>query len=870
MQRNLKLLTIMASLIAVLSVSVLALPAAYAQQQPLSIESWPIIDAIPNPVGINQQVQIIAGDLMPYAHGYGWKIEVLITKPDGSKETISATTWATGLIAIKYTPTQVGTYKLQTHFPKQTMETYVWDAERGTIFPPGTIREEGYSEVLNLVVQSTPVPSYPAHPLPSEYWTRPVDAQLREWSTITGNWLYGTGPNMNVVAPNNEYAPETPHILWAKVLRGDIGALVGGGGGVGGGDYDSHGYKTGDAYEGEWVNPIIISGVLYCNKYWSAFTYDTEIYPYDPKVAVPPGVIAIDLHTGETLWESSEFRVDLGQIYYYDSENQHGAVAYLIDTSTTPGQWKFYEAATGKWIFTIKNVPAGYTYFGPNGELRRVNVDTQRCRMIVWDNTAIPELAGSKYGAGTKMWRPYGKVVDGSKGIIANVSIPAGLGAPGGTLIGTTNYAAYDGERVVGISWNYSRVTVWGLSLKPGQEGTLLFKQTWTPPAEWGKSMLVIQYAGQTNDWKNGVIALWCKEERKFYGFSTENGQFLWSTESEHYLDSMGWGPVEHSWYFAYGHLYSVGMGGILYCYDLTTGKTLWKYNVTDPYHESVWANGWWMWICFIADGKVYMGYGEHSPFNPTPRGGPFVCVDAMTGQEVWRADGMFMQSRWGGRAIIGDSIMATIDLYDSHIYAVGKGPSMVTVEAPSVGVPLGQSILIRGTVMDISPGTSDTAIKLRFPKGVPAVADESMTDWMRYVYKQFPLDPNAKINGVWVSFEAIDPQGNYVSIGGTTTDGRTGSFSIPWTPDKPGLWTLILTFPGSKSYYSSYATTTVLVEPAPPAAPTPATPEQVAEQVTPLQESIQALQPLVTALLVLVIIAIIIGIYNIYALRKK
>jgi len=73
----------------------------------------------------------------------------------------------------------------------------------------------------------------------------------------------------------------------------------------------------------------------------------------------------------------------------------------------------------------------------------------------------------------------------------------------------------------------------------------------------------------------------------------------------------------------------------------------------------------------------------------------------------------------------------------------------MMTVEAPTVGVPLGSTILIRGTVMDVSPGTKDPRIGLRFPKGVPAVADENMSYWMSYVYKQFPLDPTAKIDGV-------------------------------------------------------------------------------------------------------------------------
>ncbi|MEM0314315.1 MAG: PQQ-binding-like beta-propeller repeat protein, partial [Candidatus Bathyarchaeia archaeon] len=758
-----------------------------------------------------------------------------------------------------------GTYKVQTHIPEQTIPIPLLIMETFTLLPPGTIEEEGYSDVLELIVQAEPVPAYPGHALPSEYWVRPVDSQLREWSVIGGNWLYGTGPYRNVFAPNNDEAPETPHILWSKVLRGDIGALIGGGGGIGGGDYGAHGYKTGDAYEGEWNNPIIISGILYYNKYWGSMTYDTEIYPGG--YSYPPGVVAVDLHTGEVLWERDDIRVDFGMIYEYDSSNQHGAIAYIVDATTGPG-WKFYRAFTGRWEFTVENPPSsGHRYYGPNGEIMVLTVDTTNGRMTLWNLTRIPWLSGAKYGAGAEMWRPYEITVDGAGGYMWNVSIPKNLGTPGAFVFGLTPYAAYE-DRVVGISWNYSAVIVWGLSLKRGEEGRLLFRNVWTPPADWGNAGMVIHYGGQTNEWKEGVVALFAKEERRFYGFSTEDGRFLWRTEPEHYLNAYGWGPVEHSWYFAYGRLYSVGVSGVLYCYDLKTGKTLWTYEAIDPYNENLWNRAWWMWICFITDGKVYMGYAEHSPLDPKFRGGPFVCVDAITGEEIWRADGMFMQSRWGGRAIIGDSIMVTLDHYDSCLYAVGKGPSMVTVEAPSVGVPLGSSIVIRGTVMDVSPGTKDSRIALRFPKGVPAVADECMADWMRYVYKQFPLDPMAEIKGVWVSFEAIAPDGKYLSIGGTTTDGRTGAFSIPWKPDKPGLWTLILTFPGSKSYYSSYATTTVLVEPA-VEAPVAATPEQVAQQVSPLQETIQAMHPLITALLILVIIAIIISIYSIYEIRK-
>jgi len=42
---------------------------------------------------------------------------------------------------------------------------------------------------LTLVVQEEPIQFYPGFPLPTEYWTRPIDDQLREWAPVAGSWL---------------------------------------------------------------------------------------------------------------------------------------------------------------------------------------------------------------------------------------------------------------------------------------------------------------------------------------------------------------------------------------------------------------------------------------------------------------------------------------------------------------------------------------------------------------------------------------------------------------------------------------------------------------------------------------------------------
>jgi len=364
------------------------------------------------------------------------------------------------------------------------------------------------------------------------------------------------------------------------------------------------------------------------------------------------------------------------------------------------------------------------------------------------------------------------------------------------------------------------------LSLAPGTQGTLLFDKTWAAPAEWLAGSNTIQYGTCTNYVKDGVFTIWDKELTTHYGFSTETGSYLWQTDSENWLDAYGWGNAEHTWYAAYGYLYSTGISGELYAYDLKTGKTAWTYTMSDPYNEPVTGDNWWGWIDLIADGKIYFGTLEHSAEQPIPRGAPYICVNATTGEEIWRVNGMYRETRWGGNGIIADSIIATMDTYDQRVYAIGKGPTETTTTvSPKVSVE-GSSVQIEGMVTDISPGTTRPELTTRFPNGVPAVSDASMSTWMLYVYKQFsrPLDAT----GVKVTLSVIDANGNYRDIG-TTTSNSDGYFSFNWKPDITGQYSLYASFEGSKAYYPSHAVTSFNVD---PAAPTPAPTDAPAESV--------------------------------------
>ena len=181
-------------------------------------------------------------------------------------------------------------------------------------------------------------------------------------------------------------------------------------------------------------------------------------------------------------------------------------------------------------------------------------------------------------------------------------------------------------------------------------------------------------------------------------------------------------------------------------------------------------------------------------------------------------------------------------------------GPSATTVSAPTAIQTLGDKVQLQGSVTDQSPGTT----ALGYPAaGTPCIADAYMNLWMEYLYQQMPEPTNA--TGVPVTLTAVDPNGNIVNIGTTTSD-ITGNYVIAWTPPVPGTYTITATFLGTNSYYASSAEThlTVGTAPAVTAAPT-ATPTSVADMY---------FVPAIAGLFVLIIVVAIV--LALLMLRKR
>ncbi len=816
-------------------------------------KTFAFVSATPNPVGVTQETLIHLG-ISEATNGTYWKwkgLTVTVIDPDNETTTLGPfdtdSTGGTGTILV---PDKVGTYKLQTHFPEQKMVP-------GMSFMPNT-PETTYaasdSPWFNLVVQQEPIPYFPAFPLPTEYWNRPINAQFYEWAPLTGQWLLPAGsytmPPIDKYHAGNQGAPETAHILWTTPYAE---------GGMAGGEQGEMGYEMGDAYVGKFLGTVVINGVMYYNGFQST-----------GGSAVEQTVHAVNLKTGEELWTKNwgNERLMLGQVYNFQGFNYYGCFAYLWTQSATNTvenpithqqttvsyNWTAYDALTGRKVYSLYDVPLAnpnFNYFGPRGEIIRYNVNTAGGYMTMWNSsraTNPQDSSGSTVSDGS--WDVPGSNFNASRGMQWNVTIHDSQNRVVRDLLGSVCHAAVE-DCVLGSqssafpSYSGAKIDSWAISTKNSNAGLVVFNQNWTVPSDLTEATWVWSDVS----FEDRVFIMSCKESLKFYGFDLNNGNYKWTTEPELYLQYYDkWYGPSHG----YGMFFSERMSGQTIAYNISTGVRVWNYNASDPYSEILWSENFPTEMHFYTDGKMYLSYGEHSP-NLSSRGAFMACLNITTGEEIWRIS--WFSNWWGGHNVIGDSIMAGLNAgYDNRLYAFGKGPSEITVDAaPST---LGNKVMVEGFVTDLAPGATTYDVAARFPHGVPAVSDESMTEWMQYVWMQYPRPTNT--TGVPVTIYVVDPNNNYYQVGTAVSDAN-GHFSCSFKPEVSGDYKVVASFAGSKAFWGSQAVTAIAVDdPAPTATTAPVAGPTVVEQY------------FVPAVIAIIIAIALVGLVIILVLRKR
>ena len=868
--KNKPIAILFAFLLAILlTTSTFFVPTTSAHTPIWTIDSYAYLQAGPNPVGVGQPVLIImwVDGPMPGAtvdndirrHDY----TLIVTAPDGSKQTFN---WPdisdpTSVQFISYTPDQVGTYTMAFSYPGQT---YTWDASSsqrtwtGDIFTPA-------NATFELTVQQEPIPApKDSYPLPTEYWTRPIEGQNTDWYSISSNWLGepfilsgasvggGTaGLYIARVQPDG-IAPNSAHIMWSRPLQD--------GGVVGGNDTTIPGemYYTGGSYQTRWSNAIIMYGRLY---------YEL---PYGNSGG-GGGWICVDLQTGEEIWYNPDIGKSgsglsdpsFGLLPSLDTPNQHGILPNgLLFTSNFANS---YDPTTGlPTSMEVTGVPRTDTNLaavpGPNGEVIRYSIVNKGTttnpdwRLLQWNSS---KSIGTAAGTGAGGW--YSGTIDASTPDNFDYNISITLPNSGSwrvdrasldniMLLVQGSFGGHPTATFGSVSLDGANVTA--ISLNPNSRGHVLWTKHFDPAP--GNAT-----RGLANwDPERGVFILYDKEPRTISGYSLTNGEKIWGPTE----------PMNDYTYFrnypavAYGKIYVTGYGGILYTYDITSGDLLWTYGNGGP-GNSTYAGletsyGTYPYdLDVIADGKLFLGSTEHSPNSPFYKDVRYRVINATDGTEIWTLMGWAtgMDATYDR---VADGFFVFLNTYDMQVYSVGKGPSQMTVSVTNDVIPSGSSVMIKGTITDIAAGTTQKEQAARFPNGVPAVSDASMTPWMEYVYMQKPRPTDTV--GVPIVISVVDSNGNYREIG--TAISEDGFFSLNWKPDIEGQYTVYASFAGSESYWPSHAITAFAVD---PAAPTPT-------QAPVAQESMADLYfiPAIAGLFVLIIVVAIVMI--VLLLKKK
>jgi PQQ-like domain len=764
----------------------------------VTLNTIPYLSVSPNPIGLGQpllvNIWVQPATQVNRAHtGYS----VTFTKPDGTTATVGpmnsycgdATAW------FEYPMDQVGTWKVKFSFAGDYYPAgYYYN---GIVYPslaaigPYTVSMFGgpiqlgsayykpsSTADVSVTVQSEMVASWPPSALPTDYWERPVSAMNREWAAIAGDYPYlgrmkNPPPDTNSYASNYKFtpyvqAPNSAHIVWQR--QGAIAGIMGG-------DMGAKFYGAGEgSYTG--VPSIIFEGRCYQTVTKIAKVLINGTY-YDQPASVWQ---SYDLRTGQIYWEQTGINapptaidyVKSGEVVPGASNSQVGTGAALVAMSS--GRLLKYNPYTGAVTLNISLPVSSGTIYGDPYVLSVQSVSGQY-RLINWT------LAGSDTNFTNR--------------IMSNISFAF-------NSLGTTDYES--GITVSTLSYTPSttgvatEVYIRAASLTTGQ---LL----WNVSSGVGYPL----FSGSTASADHGKYAVRF-DDGYWYCWDLYTGKQLWKSEAE----SMPWGSFgAYTAASAYGLMFDFTYAGV-YAIDWDTGKIAWHFSSPCAPFESP----WYPEMDFfgagpqIADGKLFVSNGEHSPTSPLARGWTFYCINATSGEGIWN-----ISSR-GNAGPISDGYLFIDSVYMGYMYVIGKGKTSTTVTAPDVAVAKGTAVVIKGTVLDQSPAQPNT----------PCVSKDSMKNQMEYLHMQFPIDGtwhNVTMTGVPVVLTALDENGNPTDIGTVTTDAYYGTFEKAWTPPAEGTYKIIASFTGDDSYGSSGAATAISVGPAQ---------EQITipEQVTP------------------------------------
>ena len=784
----------------------------------------------PNPVGTGQYILVnLWMTVAPAAERQIQHYTVTFTKPNGTIDKVEnlKSYEADGTCWFEYVVDEVGTWQAVFTFPGQFypagrysngVPNYV--NTTGSLYAYDMYYEPATSPITYLVVQQEPVMSWYS-PLPTDYWTRPISLNNREWNVIAGNYPWDKMHLSGSMAGAQSYygpyitASHTAHVLWKRQDTFPVGIISG--------ETGVYGNK------GSGNPPSVI---------FEGRCYDTMTVRWYNGTMISCAV-CYDLRTGEMYYMTPTAAPFYGMTPSWIEYNK-GTGAEVVGAGEVNTYTASLKVISGNFMYVISPTTGTFTSNITLGGLVATGRHGDWAIMFQTNNSALFSSTAPFNTTGSAIinWSTRGTSQVASSRILRNTTFAEFRS------LATGGYDLEHGTNVV-----QSRFTIGSVG-----GGRLVGYSLITGKLLWNNSYSDSPFNPGTN----------CADDGKYFcvfenmvvrGIDGLTGKTLWSTKTDYpwgdfWTYNVASGPVDNR--FPDAGVFIADSYAGTYAFNWSTGAIVWRASHWAPPYETGYnANGTAGTSTYpgtgtpiIVDGMVYVQSSEHTQTAPYARGWGTYCINATTGELLWKLDEPCVL----GAAADGYSVIS--GQYGGVTYYLGKSKSATTVSAPGTAVTLGQSVAITGTVTDLAQASP----------GAACVSEASMGAYMSYLHMQSQLqnmlhpDP---VTGVPVSIDAIAPNGDYVHIADVTSD-VSSAYSAAWKPDQVGKYVITATFAGSPSYGISFAETAIVVDPAPEVVPPVDIP-------TPIDNT-----QLLNAILAAVIVAIILAIVAIALVLRK
>jgi outer membrane protein assembly factor BamB len=228
-------------------------------------------------------------------------------------------------------------------------------------------------------------------------------------------------------------------------------------------------------------------------------------------------------------------------------------------------------------------------------------------------------------------------------------------------------------------------------------------------------------------------------DDNTMYCFNATNGEVLWTYTP----DTDGYFTTGCA--VAYGMVYELNKDGYLYAIDIETGNPVWKYKGPDD-------TLLWPGMPTVADGKIYATTGQVAQYGGQVGTSEFACLDAYTGQPIWKLPIEALAPResvavaYGHLYLIPGNVTTAVDAISGSEYT-----TMNQVWAiGSSTIPVSSWPMWRHDPAHSSTapeGPSNLTLAWKFTTNGAVISSPSVADGIVYVGSQ---DKNIYAIGAW------------------------------------------------------------------------------------------------------------------------